>query len=115
MISELKLLLWRIKMKNLNENAIREAAYYIWKNNGCPSGTSLQDWNLAIKQLSSANKSSSLLKTASSMLKNTSSAKKSNNSKTSASKIAAPKKTSAKASAKVATKSAAKSCAKKSK
>ena len=114
MISELKLLLWRIKMKNLNENAIREAAYYIWKNNGCPSGTSLQDWNLAIKQLSSSNKNSSLLKTASSMLKNTSSAKKST-SKTSASKIAAPKKTSAKASAKVATKSAAKSSAKKSK
>ena len=114
MISELKLLLWRIKMKNLNENAIREAAYYIWKNNGCPSGTSLQDWNLAIKQLSSANKSSSLLKTASSMLKNTSSAKKST-SKTSASKIAAPKKISAKANAKVDTKSAAKASAKKSK
>lgn len=114
MISELKLLLWRIKMKNLNENAIREAAYYIWQNNGCPSGTSLQDWNLAIQQLTSANKNSSLLKTASSMLKNTSSAKKST-SKTSASKIAAPKKISAKANAKVATKSAAKASAKKSK
>lgn len=40
-------------MSNLNENAIREAAYYIWKNNGCPSGTSMQDWNSAIQQLSS--------------------------------------------------------------
>jgi hypothetical protein len=102
MISELKLLLWRTKMKNLNENAIREAAYYIWKNNGCPAGTSQQDWNLAIQQLSS-NKSSSLLNNASSLLKTTSSAKKSN-SKTSASKIAAPKKTSAKTAAKTTAK-----------
>ena len=42
-------------MKNsnitLNENAIREAAYFIWKNNGCPANTSLQDWNAAINQL----------------------------------------------------------------
>lgn len=44
-------------MKNsnitLNENAIREAAYFIWKNNGCPANTSLQDWNAAINQLTS--------------------------------------------------------------
>ena len=40
-------------MKNLNENTIREAAYYIWKNAGCPANTSLQDWNAAIQQLSS--------------------------------------------------------------
>ena len=44
-------------MKNsnitLNENAIREAAYFIWKNNGCPANTSTQDWNAAINQLSS--------------------------------------------------------------
>lgn len=40
-------------MKNLlNENAIREAAYYIWKNNGCPANTCSQDWNAAINQLS---------------------------------------------------------------
>lgn len=38
---------------NLSENAIREAAYYIWKNNGCPANTSLSDWNAAINQLSS--------------------------------------------------------------
>ncbi len=42
-------------MKNLNENAIREAAYYIWKNAGCPANTSLQDWNAAIQQLSATN------------------------------------------------------------
>ena len=41
-------------MKNFNENAIREAAYYIWQNNGCPANTSLQDWNAAINQLSNA-------------------------------------------------------------
>jgi len=83
-------------MKNLNENAIREAAYYIWKNNGCPANTSVQDWNLAIQQLSAtSNKSSSLLKNASSLLKTTAS-----KSKTSASKIATPKKTCTKTTAK---------------
>lgn len=38
---------------NLNDSAIREAAYFIWKNNGCPANTSTQDWNAAINQLSS--------------------------------------------------------------
>ena len=33
-------------MTNFNENAIREAAYYIWKNNGCPANTSAQDLSL---------------------------------------------------------------------
>ena len=39
-------------MYNLNEDAIREAAYYIWKNNGCPKNSSLSDWDAAISQLS---------------------------------------------------------------
>ena len=39
-------------MYNFNEDAIREAAYYIWKNNGCPSNSSLNDWDAAIHQLS---------------------------------------------------------------
>ena len=40
-------------MSNLNENAIREAAYYIWQNSGCPSGKDEQFWAMAIEQLSS--------------------------------------------------------------
>ncbi len=39
-------------MFNFNEDAIREAAYYIWKNNGCPSNSNLSDWDAAINQLS---------------------------------------------------------------
>ena len=52
------------KMKNLNlsEQAIAEAAYYIWKNNGCPANTSLSDWNAAINQLTNlANTKKSIL------------------------------------------------------
>ncbi len=39
-------------MNNFNNQAIAEAAYYIWKNNGCPANTQAQDWNAAINQLS---------------------------------------------------------------
>ena len=39
-------------MSNLNENAIREAAYYIWQNAGCPSGQDDYFWSKAIEQLS---------------------------------------------------------------
>lgn len=39
-------------MYNFNEDAIREAAYFIWKNNGCKADTSLSDWDAAINQLS---------------------------------------------------------------
>ena len=39
-------------MYKFNEDAIREAAYYIWKNNGCPANSSLSDWDAAISQLS---------------------------------------------------------------
>lgn len=38
-------------MIKFSDNAIREAAYYIWQNNGCPANTSAQDWNAAINQL----------------------------------------------------------------
>lgn len=41
-------------MTKFNDNAIREAAYYIWQNNGCQANSSAYDWNAAINQLSAA-------------------------------------------------------------
>ncbi len=35
-----------------NEQAIREAAYYIWQNAGCPNGQDEQFWSMAVEQLS---------------------------------------------------------------
>ena len=65
----------------LNENAIREAAYYIWQNAGCPNGQEAQHWALAVEQLSSCTckKTSSSSKKSSSSCasKSTSSTKKS--------------------------------------
>lgn len=37
-------------MVKKNENAIREAAYYIWENSGCPCGNDDYFWALAIEQ-----------------------------------------------------------------
>ena len=65
----------------LNENAIREAAYYIWQNAGCPSGQEAQHWAMAIEQLSgNCSKkcsSSSSKKSSSSCASKSSSSKKS--------------------------------------
>ena len=38
-------------MVNYNENAIREAAYYIWQNAGCPQGQDEKFWMMAVEQL----------------------------------------------------------------
>lgn len=38
-------------MSQFDENTIRETAYYIWKDNGCPAGTCHEDWNAAIELL----------------------------------------------------------------
>ena len=38
-------------MTNFDNKMIQEAAYYIWKNNGCPSNSSAHDWQAAIDQL----------------------------------------------------------------
>ena len=49
-----------------NEQAIREAAYYIWQNAGCPNGQDEYFWSMAVEQLSKCcNKSSCAKKTSS--------------------------------------------------
>lgn len=40
-----------------NEQAIREAAYFIWQNAGCPQGQDEYFWSMAVEQFN--NKSSS--------------------------------------------------------
>ena len=61
-------------MVKLNENAIREAAYYNWQNAGCPQGQDEYFWSLAVEQLS---KSCNCSCKTSSAKKSTSTAKKS--------------------------------------
>jgi len=36
-----------------NENYIREAAYYLWQNAGCPMGQDEKFWSMAVEQFSS--------------------------------------------------------------
>ncbi len=64
------------------ENAIREAAYYIWQNAGCPQGQDEKFWSMAIEQLNAAAPCCSK-----------SSAGKSASCKSASAKKAAPKKT----------------------
>ena len=54
----------------LNENSIREAAYYLWQNAGCPQGNDEYFWTKAIEQLNT--KTSSLKKTLTSKTSSTS-------------------------------------------
>ncbi len=49
-----------------NEQAIREAAYYIWQNAGCPSGQDEYFWSMAVEQLSKKCSKSSCTKKAAS-------------------------------------------------
>ena len=68
----------------LNENAIREAAYYIWQNAGCPNGQEAQHWAMAVEQLSSCSckkTSSSSKKSSSSCASKTSSSTKKSSKK----------------------------------
>jgi len=57
----------------INENSIREAAYYLWQNAGCPQGNDEYFWSQAIEQLSpkSCSKKSSCKASTSSAAKKT--------------------------------------------
>ena len=79
-----------------NENAIKEAAYYLWENAGRPMGQDEYFWSLAVAQFSNNCKSSSCKSaTSGSAKKSTASAKKSS-SKSSSCKSASSTKKSAK-------------------
>lgn len=73
-------------MVKCNENAIREAAYFIWQNAGCPQGQDEQFWAMAVEQLNSCG--SSCCKSSASSSKSSASCKA-----VSEKKKAAPKKT----------------------
>lgn len=45
-------------MSNCNENYIKEAAYYLWQNAGCPNGQDEKFWSMALEQCASSNKKS---------------------------------------------------------
>ena len=82
-----------------NEEYIRTAAYYNWKNAGCPSGNDEYFWNMAINQLYGSCSCSS---------KSCSSSKKtsSSKSKTKTTSASASSKSSATTSKTTSTKSA---------
>lgn len=69
------------KSTKYNEEYIRTAAYYNWKNAGCPYGNDEYFWNMAINQLYGSCKCSS-----SSCKTSKSSSSKSSSAKTSSSK-----------------------------
>ena len=77
-------------MIKLNENAVREAAYYNWQNAGCPQGQDEYFWNMALAQLNNCNKNSSC-KASSTTKKSSSTAKKSLSTKASSTKTASKK------------------------
>ena len=64
-----------------NEQAIKEAAYYIWQNAGCPSGQDEYFWSMAVEQISKKCNKTSCCKKASSSTKKSSSAKKTSSKK----------------------------------
>ena len=65
-----------------NEQAIREAAYYIWQNAGCPFGQDEYFWSMAVEQLSKkCTKSSCAKKSTSASAKKTTTAKKTSTKK----------------------------------
>ena len=63
-----------------NEQAIREAAYYLWQNAGCPNGQNEYFWSLAVEQLSCKCNKSSCKKSSSLTAKKSTSTKKASTS-----------------------------------
>ena len=78
-------------VKCCNENAIREAAYFIWQNSGCPSGQDEQIWAMAVEQLSKNSNKNSCCKTTA---KKTSTSSKKASASSSKSKTSSAKKSS---------------------
>ncbi len=58
-----------------NEQAIREAAYFIWQNAGCPQGQDEYFWSMAVEQFNNSNSKSSSSKSSSAAKKCSSSKK----------------------------------------
>ncbi len=82
-------------MVKYNENAIKEAAYYLWENAGRPMGQDEYFWSLAIAQFSNNSKSSCKSNTSCNSKKTSASSKKTC-TKTSSCKSASSAKKSAK-------------------
>ena len=74
-----------------NEQAIREAAYYIWQNAGCPNGQDEYFWSMAVEQLSKCCNKSSCAKKSSSKTTVKSASKSSITKKASCSKTSTKK------------------------
>lgn len=77
-------------MVKYNENAIKEAAYYNWKNAGCPMGQDEYFWSMAVEQLSNCSNS----KKSCSSTKKTTSCKSSTSTKSAACKSSSSSKKS---------------------
>jgi len=75
-----------------NENYIREAAYYLWQNAGCPMGQDEKFWSMAVEQFSSCKGSKGCCKKSSSTMKKPTATKSSTASKTTVKKTVSSKK-----------------------
>ncbi len=79
-----------------NEQAIQEAAYYIWQNAGCPLGQDEYFWSMAVEQINKSSKSCSKKSCSSSSAKSSTAKKTSCAKKTTASVKSATTKSSKK-------------------
>ena len=68
-------------MSTCNENYIREAAYYLWQNAGCPMGQDEKFWSMAVEQISSCKCSKSSCSKSSSTSKKSTATKSASSAK----------------------------------